>query len=263
VSELELSRVSVEVRGRPLLREVSLRLERGDLVALVGPNGAGKTSLLRAALGLLPLAAGSVRLDGADLATLSARERAARVSWLPQQAETREPLSVLEVVRAARYRFRESRKESLFAAESALSRVGISALVHARITELSGGERQRVRVAALLAQEARLALLDEPANHLDPAQQLDAYRLFRELWATGLGILLVTHDVNLLSAVGDVSRMRVVGLARGEKKFESTLDAGDLPAKLGELFGVEFASVDHAGRRLLVPQIIPTGVSAA
>ena len=111
------------------------------------------------------------------------------------------------------------------------------------------------RIAALLAQEARLLLLDEPANHLDPGQQLESYRLLGELWRTGLGILLVTHDVNLLSAIGDAERLRVAGLNKARLEFEARLDDAALPKHLTKLFGLSFASITHGGRRLLVPAI--------
>lgn len=255
MSELELRNASVRVRDRSLLSDVSLRLDPGELIALVGPNGAGKTSLLRAALGLLPLSQGEVRLGGKALRECPPELRARSVAWLPQHAEVSEPFSALEVVSSGRYRFHESRKASERAAFSALERVRMQAFAQARFTELSGGERQRVRIAALLAQEARLLLLDEPANHLDPGQQLESYRLLGELWRTGLGILLVTHDVNLLSAIGDAERLRVAGLNKARLEFEARLDDAALPKHLTKLFGLSFASITHGGRRLLVPAI--------
>src|SRR5690606_34747423 len=120
-------------------------------------------------------------------------------------------------------------------------------------TELSGGERQRVALATLLAQEPRIALLDEPASHLDPAQQVEAYRLIGELWRQGLGVLLVTHDVNLLGELGPAPDVHVVGLAGGRVAFRSNLAAADLPEQLGALFRIPFASLDHQGRRVLLP----------
>jgi iron complex transport system ATP-binding protein len=218
----------------------------------VGPNGAGKTTLLRAALGLITPSRGKVLLAGRDARSLKPRQRAAHVAWLPQHAGSSEPLSALEAVMAARYRFFEALGTSERAALRALERVGMAAHAAARITELSGGERQRVAVATLLAQEARVALLDEPANHLDPAQQLETYRLLGELWSEGTSILLVTHDLNLLSQLGATERVRVVGLAGGRVRFSASYDAASLPAELSQLFGVEFAALERAGRRVLL-----------
>jgi iron complex transport system ATP-binding protein len=252
MSELELRGVSVRVQKRELVKDVSLKLEAGGFVALVGPNGAGKTTLLRAALGLVTPSTGQVLLAGQDVRHMKPKERADHVAWLPQHAGSSEPLSALEAVMAARYRFFEAQSASERAARLALERVGMGAHSAARITELSGGERQRIAVATLLAQAARVALLDEPANHLDPAQQLETYRLLGELWSEGMGILLVTHDLNLLSQLGAADRIQVVGLADGRVHFTSSYAAPNLPARLGELFGVEFAAIERAGRRMLL-----------
>ena len=253
MSELELQGVTVRVQKRELVKDVSLKLEAGGFLALVGPNGAGKTTLLRAALGLVTPSSGKVLLAGHDVHRMKPRERAGHVAWLPQHAGSTEPLSVLEAVMAARYRFFEAQSASERAALLALERVGMGAHAAARITELSGGERQRVAVATLLAQQARVALLDEPANHLDPAQQLETYRLLGELWAEGTGILLVTHDLNLLSQLGATDRVQVVGLSDGRVHFNAGYDSPNLPAQLSQLFGVEFAALERRGRRVLLP----------
>lgn len=253
-SSLSLQDVSVRVRGKQLLGGVSLELRPGQLLALVGPNGAGKTTLLRVAIGLTRPSAGRARLAGRDVCTMSARDRAALIGWLPQHQAVTEPLSVREVVVAARYRFREARRTSEARAQAALERVNARSLENARIDELSGGERQRVHLAALLAQEPKLILLDEPASHLDPAQQLDVYRLLGDLWQQGLGVLLVTHDVNLIDRIGDAERISVLGLAAGRSVFQSRLGAPEFPRDLGRLFGVRFRALAHEGRRLLVPE---------
>jgi iron complex transport system ATP-binding protein len=251
VSWLEFDDVGIELGGRRILSELSLRVAQGELLTLLGPNGAGKTSLLRAALGLTAPAQGQVLVLGGDVRRLSARERAAAVAWLPQSALSLEPLRVIEVVRAGRFRFEESQRASEAAARGALERVSASAFADARITELSGGERQRVLFASLLAQDARGVLLDEPASHLDPAQQIETYRLLGELWSAGLGVVLVTHDVNLLGQLGSPERVRVAGISAGRLQFESSYAAADLADSMGRLFKVNFVAIQHGGRRLM------------
>lgn len=249
-TRLDLEGVTVVQRGRTLLDHVSLGLEAREFLALVGPNGAGKTTLFRAALGLVA-AQGRALLDGRPVAAFPGRERAARVAWLPQQALVGEPIHALELVAAARFRFDEPRPVSLDAARAALARSGAEAFCDRPISELSGGEQQRVAIAALLAQDAPLLLLDEPANHLDPAQQIEIYRLLGKLWREGKGILCITHDVNLLRHVGASTRpIRLGGMRSGRLAFETSYGASEVADAIGELFGIAMRTVDG----LLIPE---------
>jgi iron complex transport system ATP-binding protein len=255
MAELEFQSLSVKIRERTLLDSVTLRVERGDFVALIGPNGAGKTTLLKTALGLRLPTSGSVQLLGERVSALDARARAAAIAWLPQHIRADEPVTGLESVAAARFRFRESHARSMRAAELALARVGASSYAARRMTELSGGERQRVAFACLVAQEAQTLLFDEPANHLDPAQQLEIYRLLGELWREGRSIVCINHDINLLQQVGDAARVRVVGLRAGRLAFEAQLSDTELPAQLGALFGIEMAALESNGQRFIAPRL--------
>jgi iron complex transport system ATP-binding protein len=198
-ARLELDHVTVELARRAILRDVSLDLKVGDLQILIGPNGAGKTTLFRAALGLVPVQQGAIRLDGRSIASWSGRERAARIGWLPQHELVQEEVRVLDLVSAARFRFSEARAHTESRALAALARVGADPFAERRFFQLSGGEQQRVALAALLAQEAPLLLLDEPGNHLDPAQQIEIYRLIGRLRHEGFGILCITHDLDLIN----------------------------------------------------------------
>lgn len=244
--------VGVARGGRELLRDVHLCVEPGEFVALTGPNGAGKTTLLKTAAGLVRPTRGVVTLDGLPVAELSPKRRAAVVAWLPQQALVEELVSAGEVVSMARYRFDESHAISQQKAREALAAVGADHLTEHAVLTLSGGENQRVALATLLAQEAPLLLVDEPANHLDPAQQIRVYQLLGELWRSGLGILCVTHDVNLLRFLGAGRSLRVLGLERGIVRFDLEYDAPSLGEQLGTLFGVEMLSVGAAGRRFFL-----------
>jgi iron complex transport system ATP-binding protein len=254
MAELEFLAVSVKIGERVLLDGVTLRVERGDFVALIGPNGAGKTTLLKVALALRAPTAGNVRLNQQSLSELHARARAAEIAWLPQHIRADEPLTGLETVAAARFRFRESHAKSQAAALRALARVGANDYAARPVTELSGGERQRVAFACLVAQEAKTLLFDEPANHLDPAQQLEVYRLLGELWREGRTIVCINHDVNLLNHLGQAESVRVVGLRAGRIAFELPFADTALPAQLGALFQVEMDSIQGSEQRLIVPR---------
>ncbi|MBK9976119.1 MAG: ABC transporter ATP-binding protein [Planctomycetes bacterium] len=250
--------LSVVADGRHLLNDVNLTLQAGQFVALVGKNGAGKTTLLRAALGLAKPAAGRALLSGYDANTLPGRQRAGLVGWLPQNAPVPEPVAALDLVVAGRFRFNESFAASRVAAQDALAQAGAQEFENAAMTRLSGGEQQRVALAALIAQESPLLLLDEPANHLDPAQQIALYRLIGDLWRQGRAILCVTHDLNLLRFArlpnAAQAPLRVVGLQSGRVSFEVDFDAPELAPSLDRLFGVRLREVSVEGGRLLVPE---------
>jgi iron complex transport system ATP-binding protein len=258
VSGLVFDAVSVELGGRNVLEAVSLEVNPGELLILLGPNGAGKTSLLRAGLGILRPAKGTVQVFGRDVLGCSPRERARDIAWLPQQQTVLERLSALDVVASGRYRFREARAAAEIKAREALARLGVAELERRAVTELSGGERQRVALATLLAQEARFALLDEPGNHLDPAQRLETYRFIAELSAAGLGVLLVSHDVNLPSVLDPEQKARVVGLKGGRVMFSARASSPEFPKRLSELYGVEFRVLAAEGERVFVPAL-PSG----
>jgi iron complex transport system ATP-binding protein len=254
MAELEFRELSVRVGGRTLLDHITLRVEAGEFVALVGQNGAGKTTLLKTALALRAPSTGSVLVGERDVRTLPARARAAGIGWLPQRIHADEPVTALATVAAARFRFEESHAASQRAAADALERVAGSPYAERPITQLSGGERQRVALAALIAQDPRTMLFDEPANHLDPAQQLDVYRTLGELWRDGRTLLCITHDVNLLHQVGNAERLRVIGLSAGRVAFDASFTDPELPRHLSTLFGIQMTSVSSLGQRFVLPR---------
>lgn len=178
------------------LEDVSLTVHAGEAVALVGPNGGGKSTLLKAILGVLPLADGQVTVLGR-----SARDARASVAYVPQ-ADTLDPefpVSVLQVVLMGRYRTigwgRRPRPADRERALRALDDVGLRDRAGARFGTLSGGQRQRVLLARAIAQEPRLLLLDEPFNGLDATTTdvlIDVLGRQRE---QGVGVVMSTHDL--------------------------------------------------------------------
>jgi len=249
---ISIEHAGINRGGQCVLNDVSLRVERGDRIALLGPNGSGKTTLLRAILGLVPLARGRILLDGEPLARLAAIERAARVAWLPQQALADEAITTLEFVLAARYRLTEPRPVAKEAALHALKCIDAEAWASRVVTQLSGGEQQRIALAALLAQESQTLLADEPANHLDPAQQVVVWRLLGQIAASST-MIVVTHDINWVPWLGDLAATRVVALKQGQLMFDVKADDALLPARLSELYGIEMLALEANGQRVIVP----------
>lgn len=213
---LQIERASIELGGRRVAEEVSLAVSPGEIVALLGPNGAGKTSLMRAGLGLLPLAAGTARLGGDDPRTLTPRARALRAAYLPQRPQAIWPLSVERLVALGRYAHgaapdRLGARDAA-AVDEALEACALTHLRHRRMDELSGGEKARAHLARALAQHAPLLVLDEPTAGLDPAQALGVGDVLRAQAGKGRAVLFATHDIAL--AVRVASKMILLRDAR-------------------------------------------------
>jgi iron complex transport system ATP-binding protein len=195
--------------GRRILGPVDLEVRRGECLVVVGPNGAGKTTLLRLLAGLLRPSAGEVSYRGRTFSALSRRELARRIAYVPQIRPAHVPLTVEEVVLLGRYPHLSAfqmapRSEDFTAVEDALRLVGIEELRERPVDELSGGERQAVFIAAALAQESEMLVLDEPTIHLDARHQSDLAGLLLRLKAeSGRTVVLATHDLNLASLLGD------------------------------------------------------------
>lgn len=193
---------------RDALRNVSLRVSGGELVALLGPNGSGKTTLVRVALGVQTPIAGSALVQGRAAAEWSRRDLARVVGVVPQREDNLFPQRVRETVRLGRYprlgAFGREREADRVAVDRALERSDVAGLADRWLSTLSGGEYQRVRIARALAQEPQLLVLDEPTASLDLRHEMELFELVRRLVdQQDLAALLVTHDVNLASRFAD------------------------------------------------------------
>lgn len=195
--------VAVSLGGRRVLEGVSFEVARGEFAALCGPNGGGKTTLLRAALGLVPLAAGSIEVLGAPPG-----DAAAAVGYLPQTKSFARgfPARVVDVIAAARrgaWPFRVNGAERARVLE-VLARVGGERLVDAPLAGLSGGELQRVFLARALAGEPALLLLDEPTAGVDERGRAEFLDLLERVAAsTELAAVLVTHNAAAVRRLAD------------------------------------------------------------
>jgi iron complex transport system ATP-binding protein len=199
--------VNVTLAGRLVLREVSLALSSGHLVALVGPNGAGKTTLLRALAGLVP-SEGIIRVRGDELSSLSLRERARRFAYLPQGHLVHWPLPARDIVALGRYPHGATDPARLTARDAeavlrAMQAADVMEFSDRRVTELSGGERSRVALARALAVEAPVILADEPTSSLDPRHQIDVMKTLRTAVDQGGLVIVVTHDLGLAARFAD------------------------------------------------------------
>jgi iron complex transport system ATP-binding protein len=205
---LEARSLAIAAGGRALCTGLAFEVRAGECWAVVGPNGAGKTTLLRTLAGLAPPAGGNVRYGGTNVTALDARARARHRAFLPQDSIDAFPATVLETVLIGRHphlsRFAWERADDVARAQSALTHFGLQGVAERDVRTLSGGERRRVALAALLVQEAPLALLDEPSSHLDIAQQAAALELFVQLARERQGaLMMVLHDLHLATRFCD------------------------------------------------------------
>ncbi len=181
---------------RPVIRDVSMRLDRGEVVALLGPNGSGKTTCFYAIAGLVTPEGGQVIVDGREVTALPMYRRARMgVGYLPQEVSIFRGLSVednilavLEIVEPQRHKRRERLEELL-------SDFSITHLRRAPALSLSGGERRRVEIARCLAADPKYLMLDEPFAGVDPIAVGEIRHLVHDLKERGIGILITDHNV--------------------------------------------------------------------
>ena len=221
---VELDRVSAGYGGEDVLREVSLRVEGGQLCVILGPNGAGKSTLVRLLSGALPPRVGRVVLGGDDIAGLDRRAIARRVAVVPQSVEVALGFSVREVVAMGRAPHQGAWMSASAADDAAVDRAveacELGALAGRPVAALSGGEQKRVAIARALAQEAPILLLDEAAAHLDVRHSIAVHELLRrELSRRDLACIAVLHDLNAAARYAD----RVALLKDGRLVAEGTV----------------------------------------
>lgn len=196
-------------RGKPVIRDVSLSLRRGEIVALLGPNGSGKTTSFYAIAGLIRPEAGTVWIDGVD-ATLLPMYRHARlgIGYLPQEASIFRGLSVEDNILAILELTPLDRLERKERLEDLLAEFSIGHLRRTPARALSGGERRRVEIARALASEPKYLLLDEPFAGVDPIAAGDIRDLVSHLSGRGIGVLITDHNVR--ETLGIVERAYIL-----------------------------------------------------
>ncbi len=197
MSVLTARHLSKTFQSRLVVRDVSVDVRQGEVIGLLGPNGAGKTTSFHMIVGLVPVDAGHIHLNGADLTRLPIDARAARgLGYLPQESSVFRKLTVadnlravLEVVAGLTSHQREIRMQNLleqFHIEHIKDRLGET---------LSGGERRRTEIARTLASRPRFILLDEPFAGVDPISVLDLQVTIEQLSKLGIGVLVTDHNV--------------------------------------------------------------------
>ena len=235
---LEARQLVVEIGGRRVVDRLDLTVSAGERIAILGCNGAGKSTLLATLAGLRPPAGGRVLLGGEDVAPMPARRAALRRAWLGQSQNDPFGSSVLETTLTGRHphlgRWAWESAADRRVARAALHSMDLDALANHDVTTLSGGERQRVGIAALLAQDPPLLLLDEPVAHLDLHHQVTVLDHLRRLTRErGRAIVMSIHDLNLAARFATHALVLGPGTMLRQGPAESTMNEVVLSAAFG------------------------------
>jgi iron complex transport system ATP-binding protein len=250
---LSVSGLSVRLGKRLVLDEVSLALEPGTCTAVIGPNGSGKTTLLRAVLGLIRWQSGVGRCGQTDLASMTARDRARAIAYVPQRSRLQASMSVTNVVAMGRYAHqgglsRLSRADAA-AIDAAMQECDCAVLADRHFDRLSCGEQQRVLLARALATQASIIVLDEPTAALDIRHALSLLALLRRLASAGRSLAVVLHQIEEARCCAD----RAVLLDGGRVALDAATDKVISSAEFRTAYGVAPIANSALGFRLESP----------
>ena len=253
VPRLACRGLALSIAGRSLVSGFDVDVRGGECWVVVGPNGAGKTTLVATLAGIRTPAAGEIAYDGVPLERIGPRERALRRGFLPQDSVDFFPASVLETALVGRHphlrRWEWESAADIARARAALAAFGLAGLDARDARSLSGGERRRLALAALVAQDPTLLLLDEPSAHLDLGQQIAALDTLTALArGDGKAIVMVLHDLHLALRYAD--HAIAIGGGRARAGAASEILA---PDALSALFGHRLVAVGDGRTATLLP----------
>ena len=237
--------------GHRALDEVTMHVPEGAFYAVLGPNGSGKSTLMRALMGLVPLEGGTTMIGGRETARWNRRELARFVGAVSQTEHMAFPLRVDAFVEMGRYphltAFTTMQAGDYAAIDRALEQAGVEPLRNRNMNTLSGGERQMVFIAAALAQETGMLLLDEPSSFLDYRHQAAVAALLKKACRDdGMTVVAVHHDVNTAMACSD----RILALKHGRIVFNGTPEETADSRILADIYDTDFLCTPAADRPL-------------
>lgn len=256
---MKAENLSVGFDGKCVLENLTLAVEKGQIISIIGPNGSGKSTLLKALSRSLKPDKGSVYLDGNNLAQLSAKAVARKMAVLPQSPQTPRDLTVRDLVEYGRYPHQnwwqgKSQEDDQWV-DWALVQTGLRKMADRIVSTLSGGERQRVWIAMALAQKPEILLLDEPTTYLDICHQLEIMELLADFNREHtITVAMVLHDIQQAAKYSD----GIAVLQQGKIfAFGKPIDV-ITSHTLREVFGVESViTIDNVGR----PVVMITGLT--
>ena len=252
--DIRFDALSLILRGRPVLQDVSGHLQKGKVTVILGANGAGKSSLLSCLAGLRTPDSGTMMLGDETLGSIPAEQRARRIGLLPQQADIHWEINVRALValgrlpHQARWGGKNARDDAAIA--KAMAQTDCAQFADRKALRLSGGEQARVLLARVLAGEPDWVLADEPLANLDPAHQMDAVACLKDVAQSGAGVVLVLHDLTQAARIAD----HVIIMKGGRIQAAGSCSDVLTRDQLAEAFGVSVhISSDNQGAPIITP----------
>jgi iron complex transport system ATP-binding protein len=256
---IEVRGFSFGIGGKEILRDVDLSIKTGEYVSIVGPNGAGKTTLLRCLDKIYVGGRGTIEINGKSTESFSQAELAKLVGYVPQADGSQFPFTVHEFIMMGRYPhlspFSSIGKGDEEAVQEAMARTGTREFVDRLLSTLSSGERQKVFIAAALAQEAKILLLDEPTTFLDYRHQVEIQKLLKRInRRSSVTMVSVTHDINYAALASD----RIAAMKSGSIVFCGKPEEAMRNDILEKIYDRPFIFAKHprTGFNIVVPEEI-------
>lgn len=236
---IEVSNVSKAYGETLVVDDVSVTLPRGGVLSIIGPNGAGKSTLLSMIARLMPMSAGSVKVDGLDVTTTPSDELARRLSILRQDNHIAARLTLYDLVSFGRFPYSKGRltPEDIHYVNEAIEHLDLGEYAGRFLDELSGGQRQRAFVAMVLCQGTDYVLFDEPLNNLDVRHATGMMKILKQA-AQELGrtVVIVLHDINFASVYSD----RIIAMKKGRVHTQGTPEEIIRPEVLEDIYCTPF-----------------------
>ncbi len=256
---IEIENLGFAAGTKQILEKISFSVSCGRRLFIIGPNGAGKTTLLRCMAKIITDYHGSVKVKDKNLKSLSHKKLAKILVYLPQGLPSDTPFTARQFVQMARYPhlspFSIKGPQDEEIVNQAMEMTQTAYFADRILATLSGGERQQVSIAAAIAQQAEIFLLDEPATYLDYKHQRDIHSLLAKINKTNsTTIVCVTHDLNSAAMNADT----IIALKEGRIVFEGTPEEIMNEETLEKIYSKKFNFVQHpvTGQKIIVPDII-------
>lgn len=256
--KLEVKGVEFSYDSTPVLSDVKMGVESGEILGIIGPNGCGKTTLLRCVNKILKPQKGSILIEGEKIRDLGRQTIAKKIGYVPQTESQSFSTTVFEMILMGRKPYIDWRPSSddLEMVSELIEMLGLEGLALRDIGEVSGGQRQKVMIARALAQEPEVLLLDEPTNNLDLKYQLEVLDLVRkQVVENGISCLVAIHDLNLAARYSD----KIVMLNKGEVYAAGGVDVLT-PENIEAVYGIEVTIRKYSKKIIIIPEDVKNTV---